>query len=326
MRVRQWAVAGAAFAVAWAGGAGIASADPTGGTDEGCLPELQVTAESEGDGRLPFPDCAPGDFPTHEVYASVGCDGVGVLDVYVEGAEPGVAYTIYADGDRAARSEPFTADEDGVVELFTEFVPDEDGYVNYDVDKPDENTIASGDLEYVQTCQGEAELAVTRDCLVPETLTLDFRATGLLPDSSYVVVYTSAGFVSSSGDEPFVPAEFDTDGAGAGAVTIPVTEDKDATVAEGAFAVDYEVYLVGDLTTSITGSGEVVACTVDEGAHPTTPAQPTQPVAAPVVVQPVAQQPAVLANTGTPTAVMALVGGGLLATGAGALVATRRRA
>jgi len=327
VRVRQWAVVGAAFAVAWAGGAGIASADPTEGGDEGCLPALQVTAESEGDGGLPFPDCGTGNGTDHEAYASVGCDGVGVLAVSVSGAEPGEEYTVVPDGSRTVRSEPAAADEEGDVDLVVEFTPAGSGVVGYEVQRADENPVEAGEVEVVDTCQGDAELVVTGDCLVPETLELAFSATGLLPDSSYVVVYTSEGFVTSTGDEPVVPVELDTDGEGAGQVTTPLTEDGDATFADGEFTVDFEVYLVGDLTTSIVGSAKAEACPVDEGTlpTPTTPAQPTHPVVAPVVVQPVAQHPAVLANTGTPTALLALVGG-LLVTGGGALVATRRRA
>jgi len=250
VRVRQWAVVGAAFVAAWAGGAGIASATPTETTDGGCqLPPLLLTSETE-------------DLPINP--------------------EP---------------------------------------------------------------CGVDVWVAVDGDCENPETFTFNIDAEGLEPGGEYGLLAYSDDIVGADGEPTGFRFVFDADEAGDASESFPVTESADFQAPSAGFTVQYEVVtdLEADEPTPVAGgSYELEACETEtptttpvtthpteqpvESAHPTTSAPATTtPAAAPVAIHPAAQQP-VLANTGTPTAAIALVGGGLLVAGGGALVATRRRA
>lgn len=316
VRVRQWAVVGAAFAVAWTGGAGIASATDDSTTTPGCLPPLAVSDTEVQTETSPEP-C----LPKSEGYAQIGCSGPGVLEVWVSDLQEGDEVVAEVGG---TTSEPDTADEDGDAVLYVEVPAGTTGSVSYEVSYTDGGDVVdSGTVEVDETCQGDADLVVSGDCVVPETLELQLAVTGLLPDEDYTVVYASEGFVPADGEPKLLTDEFTTDGSGAATLTTTVTEDAEVTFPDGQFTIGYEVYLDGDDTTSIEGQAVAEACPVDEGTTPGTTPPTIHP--APVVVQPVVQHPAVLANTGTPTAMMVLLGGGLLVAGTGALVATRRR-
>ena len=122
MRVRQWAVVGAAFVAAWAGGAGIASATPTEGTDGGCeLPPVLLTTQTEDQPVNPEP-CGV------DVWVAVDGDCLDpetfTFNVAAEGLQAGGEYGLlaYSDDITGADGEPtgvlftFTAKEDGSAE------------------------------------------------------------------------------------------------------------------------------------------------------------------------------------------------------------------
>lgn len=195
----------------------------------------------------------------------------------------------------------------------------------------------------------DVRVTIDRDCAEPETLTLHVEGEGLWAEDVHVLTLESAGFLTDLDASYFeVPLVVDEDGTVS--VDLPATEDADVTLADGPFTVDFTVY-----ATYEEHGYEAVEYVVDEGhvdvpaceapatppvtppvtqpVVPVTPAPTTAPVTTPAVptvvpvaVHPVTAAPAVLANTGSPVTTAALLGGGLLVAGAGALVATRRRA
>ena len=200
-----------------------------------------------------------------------------------------------------------------------------------------------GEGEWPPPCDTELSVwvDVDGDCDDPETFTFYVDAEGLIPSTDYYVSFTSEAFEPTSPDiEPEVELDFTADEDGYGYAEVEVEEGDGIVVTSGAFTVQYDVFDDDARSRIDSGVVEVGACettpptttpptttapVTHEPAAPTTTAPATTTVA-PVVVHPAAAAPAVLANTGAPVTAAALLGGGLLVAGAGALVATRRRA
>ena len=194
------------------------------------------------------------------------------------------------------------------------------------------------DVEGVDPCSVDVTVAVTGDCEDPESFTFTVDATGLAATMTYRIYFTSADLETLPDDE--VPTntffDFTTDANGAVTGATHTSTEGDFDFPSGAFTLTYVVVDEAEEELAYIDQTDVGECTPETqpgGTAPTptpTPAPTTTPAstttAAPVVVtQPAVAQPAVLANTGTPVMTAALLGGGLLVVGAGALVATRRR-
>ncbi|WP_091246509.1 LPXTG cell wall anchor domain-containing protein [Klenkia soli] len=172
------------------------------------------------------------------------------------------------------------------------------------------------------------------DCADPETFTFVVNATGLEAGVTYTLLLGSEDidFTYPDGQPVFVEdIEADAQGAIKG---YSFTETEGADFSAPSTGISFAFALAEGFGTDdgeFLGFGEagLKAC---ETEPVVVPAEPTHPVATPVaaapvvVTHPAAAQPAVLANTGSPVTTAALLGGGLLVAGTGALVATRRRA
>ncbi|MEI4272825.1 LPXTG cell wall anchor domain-containing protein [Klenkia sp. LSe6-5] len=189
-----------------------------------------------------------------------------------------------------------------------------------------------GDVLPEFPCGDDISLDVKGDCEDPETFTFIVNATGLNPNSRYEMLLFSDPDASDAdvifpfrADEDGDVTDFEyTDTESEGEFDFPAGAFTLYWEAGGQFEGAYPTYGVTDVAECEPVTTEPVV----EVPPTTTPVTPA-PVAAPVHVAPVAApaaHPAVLANTGSPVTSAALLGGGLLLAGAGALVATRRRA
>jgi LPXTG-motif cell wall-anchored protein len=189
-------------------------------------------------------------------------------------------------------------------------------------------------------CSIDVTVDVVGNCEDPESFTFTVDATGLEAETDYRIYLTSADLTQLGPDEvppnTFFDVTTDVDGSVKGATHTSTEGTFDFPA--GEFTLTYLVISEDGLVPAYIDQVDISGdCTPEPQPGETTPtpaptqptpgaAAPTTPVVAPVVVtQPAVTQPAVLANTGTPVTAAALLGGGLLVAGAGALVATRRR-
>jgi LPXTG-motif cell wall-anchored protein len=211
----------------------------------------------------------------------------------------------------------------------------------------DTTTPTTGSTPGTDPCQAQVYVSAAGDCDDPETLSFYIDVKGLEPGTEYTLALGSEDFTLPAGDDgPAFVYDFTTDAQGAATKVFDGSEDEDVQFPAGTFTLQFLVldgeediaygeFLVDDCdrTTPVTPPTSSTPTTTTpsttapavEPAAPTTTAAATTTVA-PVVVTAAAAAPAVLANTGAPVTAAALLGGGLLVAGAGALVATRRRA
>ena len=184
-------------------------------------------------------------------------------------------------------------------------------------------------------CSVDVTVGVTGDCEQPETFIFTVDATGLEPGTDYEILLTSADVTTDEAPEdgPVVTFTFPTDEDGDVEGFTYTSTEGTFDFPAGAFTLSWLAAGDHEGSVPVFGQTEVGECEVETepvvtppAATPTLDAPITTPVAAPVVVTPAVAHPAVLANTGSPVTTAALLGGGLLLAGAGALVATRRRA
>lgn len=178
-------------------------------------------------------------------------------------------------------------------------------------------------------CGDDITIDVEGDCENPEEFTFTVNATGLNPNAKYNALLG----VDPLGDTDLIfsfTADANGDVKGFQYVETEAADGFDFPA--GAFTLYYLVGPDEGLDFPTFGAVDVEECkpvVVDPVVVVPPAAQPAPvaaPVAAPVHVTPVAAHPAVLANAGSPVTSAALLGGGLLVVGAGAMVATRRRA
>jgi LPXTG-motif cell wall-anchored protein len=213
---------------------------------------------------------------------------------------------------------------------------DECGFVPLPSTEAGETT--DGDVEGEDPCAVDVTVGGTGDCEDPESFTFTVDATGLAATTTYRIYLTSADLETLPEDEVPTNTSFDfaTDAKGAVTGATHTSTEGDFDFPSGGFTLTYVVVDEAEDSLAYIDQTDVGECTPETqpgGTAPTptpTPAPiiapaPSTTVAPVVVTHPAVAQPAVLANTGTPVTASALLGGGLLVAGAGALVATRRR-